>query len=463
MASKQIKDKLRPALKIIDPWLDYKLWYNRIPGLSFALLHKDKILFSKGYGWAEVRQKKKATKDTCYRIASISKVFTAISIMQLYEKGKLKLDDNVADHLSWFESDQDKAQNKITIRQLLSHEAGVVRDSEKPHWITDNFPTLEELKKQVKKDTVVYEPYERFKYSSFGFSILGQVVGEVSGLGYEKYIKKNIINKLNLQSTFPTLTEKVKNKLATGYGRDMRDGKEREAFPFPEAKAITPAAGLTSCASDLGKLLSSQFEGKDILLSDESKRLMHKKQAIREGKDKHYGLGYDIWDYEDMKIIGHTGGFQGYITATGMLAKKKIAIALLTNAIDAPAFELMKGTFKIVNYLLEDKVEISPENKTDLTKYEGSFCNRWEDVQFVDLNGQLVYFYPHYYNPMSKLAVLKPNQKNTFKIISGSGFDCVGEEVRFEFDKEGEIKKVYIGPTPYKPFSIKKRQKNEGN
>ncbi len=92
------QEKIECICKIVNIWLDYHQFIKKIPGLSIRNVLKDKIIFSKGYGFSNIEQKKKTTPETLYRIASISKIFTAISIIQLVESKKINLDDNVIKH-----------------------------------------------------------------------------------------------------------------------------------------------------------------------------------------------------------------------------------------------------------------------------------------------------------------------------------------------------------------------------
>src|SRR5712692_8318760 len=102
-----LTQQLDNATKIIDRWLAYKVYTERLPGLSIGVIYKDKVIFSKGYGYANVEKQIKASDTTCYRIASFSKVFTAVAVIQLFEQGKLHLDDRVQHCLPWFTSEHD--------------------------------------------------------------------------------------------------------------------------------------------------------------------------------------------------------------------------------------------------------------------------------------------------------------------------------------------------------------------
>src|SRR5262249_8541190 len=136
---------LRDAVRVIDGWLGYRRIRARIPALCVGIVSGDTVVFSRAYGHADEASRRKATPTTGYRIASISKVFTALAVMQLAERGAVRLDEHIAHYLPWMRATRDGSAGLITVRQLLSHTAGVERDGT-PHWVTDRFPTLAQLK-----------------------------------------------------------------------------------------------------------------------------------------------------------------------------------------------------------------------------------------------------------------------------------------------------------------------------
>ena len=294
---KNIPQYIKNAVKIVDKWVAYKRFFKRVPGIAVGIVFKDDLVFSNGYGYKDLRAKRQTTDKTCFRIASISKTFTATAIMQLVEKEKLHLDDKVQKYLHWFKSSKGKELDKVTIRQLLSHSSGVNRDGDTPHWEDDNFPDLENIKKQVKVGISIYSPIEKFKYSNLGFAILGEIVRVVSGKSYESYVTDQIIVPLQMTSTHPDMVGGTKDELATGYSMDI-PGKEREDFPFPNTKAMASATGFISNVVDLCKYLSAHFTKSNQLLGDEGKREMQRVHWMRKDKDEHYGLGFEIWKNE---------------------------------------------------------------------------------------------------------------------------------------------------------------------
>lgn len=448
-----VRRSLQNAIRIIDRWLDYQRVCNRIPGLSVGLVHGDEIVFANGYGYADVRRRRRATRATCYRIASISKVFTATAVMQLIERGTVRLEDRAQQYVPWLRSHQDKRLENVTIRQLLTHTAGVERDAF-AHWENDRFPMLEQLKMYVQHGRNVYAPLERWKYSNLGYAILGQIIAAASGQRYEDYVHAMILEPLRLRHTSPRITQATRRRLAVGYGRDIPD-RPRETFGNPETNAMCPATGLASNAVDLCTFMAAQFIGSRRLLSDLSKREMQRIHWVDGGGSNQYGLGCQLWTIEGTPIVGHSGGFQGFNTAIGMDTEKKIGVAVLTNAIDGPAQRLMRETFRVIHDCakLTGSPALPPRSRRSLHRYEGRFTGRWWDLEIVALGDRLVAYDPSNDRPLHEVYGLVHLGGTHFRIATGSGLGNLGEKVTFRFDSKGKLTALQWGPTSMKCVS----------
>ena len=185
----------------------------------------------------------------------ISKLFTSIAILQLRDQGLLRLDDPVSKHLSWFNIEQSYSDSPpITIRALLTHSSGLPRESDYPYWNAPqfNFPNREKVLEQLGHQKTLYPADRYFQYSNLGLTLAGEIVAAVSGQDYTTSVENNIIRPLGLTDTRPEMPENLYGtKLATGYSAMTRNGL-RNKLPFFNANAITPAAGFSSTADDLG-------------------------------------------------------------------------------------------------------------------------------------------------------------------------------------------------------------------
>ena len=434
-------EKINCALKIVDSWLSYYQFMRRIPGLSVGIVHKDKIIFKKGYGFSDLESKSRATHKTLYRVASISKLFTATAIMQLVEKEELALDDLACKYLPWLKS------KEVTLRQLLTHSSGLNRDGDTSHWTDYNFPSLGQIKKHVSKGAKTYEPIEKFKYSNLGYGLLGRVIESASGLSYEEYVQKNILEKVGMRNTYVDIKKDL--SIASGYGRNI-PGRSLKKFKGIDTKALDSATGFVSNAEDLCKFMSAHFFINK-LLSEKSRKEMQRVQWVEEDKENpiNWGIGFQISKVEGVKLVGHGGHFPGFITKIAF--DGEFGVAILTNSLSANTSELINGVFHTIHFIMNN-FGAKAAKKSDLKKYEGRFYTESADIEFVEINNSLNFIYPAFSMPLKFLSKLKKKKGNVFSIETGSNFDYIGEDVEFEFDKSNKISKVKIGPNVALPF-----------
>jgi len=440
--------------KIIDIWLPYKIKYDQIPGLSVGITYKGKLVYQAGFGYAGLDPKRKATPKTCYRIGSISKMFTTIAILQLCEQGKLNLDDSVEKYLPWFKAKNKKTNSSnITIRQILSHTAGIFRDGTTPHWITDKFPNAKELKDQVSIKTIVFENLTRFKYSNYGFALLGEIIKKASGQNYNQYVNEHIIKKLKLKNTAPDLSEKFFNRLATGWSKVIPDEK-RQKFKHIKTKAYSPATGFISNVVDLAKFLSAlsfNCKNKNDLFNRESKKEMFRKYWETGREDEFYGLGNIIYKIQGRKIIGHSGGFPGFTSRIALDIKNDIGVITLSNSNNLSVGFINSSILETIYNLFDKKDKYIKGNKKlpNKKRYQGIYRSRWGDICVVDTEENLVAFNPATNSPIEYGTLLRPIGKHKFIIETKSGFDSLGEIAEFIFsDKSKRVKKLMWGPAP---------------
>ena len=211
-------DLLREALAYVDSWLEYRVWKLRAPGAQVAVWFDGEIQFSKAYGVSNIGTGEKLTTAHLFRVASHSKTFTATAVMQLVEAGKLRLDDTAG---SWI-SELKEAGSPLadaTVRELVSHSAGVIRDGvDSTFWAHSRpFPDEAELLELSMREGAVRQPEATFKYTNIGFSLLGLIIGKAAGSSYNEYVKTAIIEKLGLRNTGPELDEARLSEYAGGH------------------------------------------------------------------------------------------------------------------------------------------------------------------------------------------------------------------------------------------------------
>ncbi len=437
---------LATLARILGLWLPLKIRYDDTPGISVAVAHKGKTVYAKGFGYADLEKKIRATADTKYRIASISKMFTAVAIMQLQEKGRLKLSDPISKYLPWFEGKNEVGNlNKITIKQLLSHSSGIIRDGRSGCWENDKFP--KSLERITGPDDVIFKSPARFKYSNHGYAILGEVIKEVSGIPYGEYVKKFVTKPLSLKNTSPDLPSKSQKNLAKGYTRFV-PGQKITAFKHVPTNAYASATGFVSTAGDVAKFLSFLVSKNSTkVLSYKSKKAMMRPWATN-NKDTKYGFGMELDRVSKRWVVGHSGGFAGFILEAVADSKNELVAVVLTNRLGASAFDIAMSVLGFFYYLL-DAPHTAKKIKNSV-RYEGVYRNRWSDSVVIGLPAFLFRFSALSNRPYKNPGVLVPKSGNQFTVKEDGGFSSIGETAIFDKFKKGKAQRMSISGAPLK-------------
>lgn len=430
----------------IKDWLSFRYEQGDIPGMVVAIYQDGKIVFNEAYGYADLEKKVKMTPEHIFRIASHSKTFTAVAIMQLQEKGKLRVDDYVVGYIPWLKQHKDKRWQKVTIRQLLSHGAGVIRDGlDNNYWqLYRSFPNDEQFKKDILEADLVLDNNIKMKYSNYGYSLLGYVVQAASGQPYNQYVTEHIVEALGLKDTGPELSRKIETRLVTGYSAP-NFGKKRKPIAHIDTKAMSPATGFYSTAKDLCAYFAAHMISSGKLLDDESKKEMQRThwgaENVREKTE--YGLGLEIEYADDIKLFGHGGGFPGHITNSYFWPEEKVIVVVLTNGMRSGVGGISKGIIKTIKYV---KSKDAPPK--ELARFRGSFMSLWSTIDFIPIGKKLLAISPDTWEPFEYPDELKKIDTNTFKIIKADSFGNEGEFVHFNVNKSGKIESVkYAGQT----------------
>ncbi len=438
------------AIKYIDSWLEFRYSHLEMPGFVVAIRHKNKLLFNKAYGLANLERKEALTINHLFRIASHSKTFTATAIMQLQEQGKLSIDDPAVKYVSWLREHSDKRWQEVTVRQLLSHSAGVIRDGlDCDYWAVERpFPNFEEFKKELLRADLVIDNNTKLKYSNYGYTLLGYVIKAASGEEYNKYVKHHIVDELELKNTGPEFDEALKDKYVTGYSRRDLD-KQRLPIVNIDTRAMSAATGFYSTAEDLCEYAAAQFWSSDKLLNKESKKEMQRTHWSNKFADENeeYGLGFELEGIDERRVVGHGGNFPGQITKTFFDPKEELAVVVLTNCIDGSAKAINKGIIKLMDWLQKNSEEKSSH---DLQRFEGRFMTLWTVIDVLAAGDKIVTVEPDSWELFKEAEELEYVDDKTLKIKKASSFSSEDELIHYEFDANGSAKKiVYAGATMF--------------
>jgi len=442
--------RVKTALEAARIWLEAQRAYDRIPGVSAAIVYDQQVLWSAGYGYIDLSKKTPATASTIYSICSISKLFTSIAVMQLRDAGKLRLDDPVEKFLPWFKIQKTAPQGpEITIEGLLTHASGLPRESEYPYWTAPDyaFPTREQVKEKIASQQTLYPAEAHFQYSNLGLTLAGEVVAAASGQPYDEYVKSHILGPLGLTGTTPEIpADQRGNRLATGYSILTREG-EPKAMPFFQVRGIAPAAGYASTAEDLARFASWQFRlldtGVTEILKANTLREMYRIHWVEPDFETTWGLGFSVWRRDGKIFVGHGGSCPGFRSAVLFRPEEKVAAIFLSNAHEAASEAFAQCLYDIVAPAIKDAVKNpSAAKKPDpkLNKYLGSYSAwngemavlRWGDgLAVLDLPTM---------NPAKSIVKFKKTGDHTFRRVRDD--EELGEEIVFEMGPDGRAARL---------------------
>lgn len=381
--------RVREATALLDKWLDAQRAYGRIPGLTGAVVHDQDVIWQGASGFADIDRKLAASPSTLFSICSISKLFTSIAVLQLRDRGLVRLDDPVEKYLPWFDIKRTYPESgAITIEGLLTHASGLPREAAFAYWSPPSFefPTRQQVIDALSSEETLYPSETFFQYSNLGLTLAGEIVSSASGTPYADYARANVLTPLGLADTYPEIPLQEKGRrMATGYGALTRDGT-RAPLPLFTAKGIAPAAGYASTALDLARFASWQFRllarGGSEVLGANTLREMQRVHFVDPSWETTWGLGFSVTRGADNKtFVGHGGSCPGYQTQFLMQVDEKLAMVAMSNAMDVNAGALARGMYEIiaptVKAALADTSRTVKSLDAALERYLGTYANAW--------------------------------------------------------------------------------------
>jgi len=436
------RPNVKGALAAIDAWIEGNQIYDQIPGISVGIVHNQELLWSKGYGYANLQSRRPADADTLYSVCSISKVFTAIGIMQLRDQGQLYLRDPVNKHLDWFDIEQQfERSGPVTIKGLLTHSSGLPREARFDYWANDlDFPTREQLINTVGEQETLYPAHRYFQYSNLGYSLAGEIIQALSGQDYVEYMQANVLDPLGLSDTRTYYPEEMRGQqLAIGYDGLVRS-QTREPTDAFFTKAITPAAGYTSSVNDLAKFIIWQhkllYGGQATVLSPITLEEMHRVHWVNPDWSTTWGLGFVARRQGDSTIVGHGGACPGYQTNFSMDVDKRLGVVVLTNAGDGQPTRIANNIITTLGSELEKPAPNPEEEIPDFSAFEANFSNQhWGGETAVRQWGEELVTISI---PSQSLQVQKLKHDENNRFYRENDIELRSAVVSFEVDQNGE-------------------------
>lgn len=431
---------LKAALDYIPQWLEYQMRESEQPGCVIAIVHKDKVVLERAFGYADIVGRTPLTPRHRFRVASHSKSFTAAGIMKLREEGKLGLDDRIGHYVEGLHPQIAAAR----IGQLLSHGAGIVRDgSDSGQW-QDRRPFLSaaELLADLAEAPVV-EPNTRFKYSNHGYGLAGLVIEAVTGTPYCSWIKQAIIDPAELDETEPDMPVADGVPFAHGHSAKLPLGR-RVVIPGDNpTNALASATGFVSTARDLARWFAQLGPAaKESVLTVASRREMVRGQwrNPHSSIERYYGLGIQSGQTAEWDWFGHGGAFQGFATRTVALPDPALAVSIVSNAVDGLADQWMDGAIHILANFAKRGAPTG-----EVCDWTGRWWRLWGAIDLVPMGGKVVVAAPSLPNPFTDASEILVSGADHGRVTLAPGLGRHGENVLRVRGRDGRIEEVWMG------------------
>ena len=333
--------EFEPVLKQFEALLAEGVVADSVGAISAGVVVGDQLIWAKGFGMADRERGIPADAETIYRTGSISKSFTAVVLAQLAEQGVLDLDDPVEKYLPVIEylTDKPEGTEPITLRQLASHTAGLIREPRLPRAAAGPIEVWEDkIIASIPFTAFQSPPGERYSYSNIGFGMLGLTISRAAEIPFIELVCDLIFDPLGMASSTFIITPGLEGRLSTGY-QVRRDGTINSEFPALEHAGRgykVPNGGIYSTVGDLARFISGMTgTSRTPILSEAGRKEMQIFQtpiSVRSADSTGYGLGFSLRVTEEgLHLVSHGGSVAGYNAHMVFDPVSTIGVVLLRN------------------------------------------------------------------------------------------------------------------------------------
>jgi CubicO group peptidase (beta-lactamase class C family)/D-alanyl-D-alanine dipeptidase len=335
---------------LLAEYIEHQIADKGIPSIAIALIDGNQVVWANAFGIANLETGERATVDTIYRVGSISKLFTDIGIMQRVERGEIDLDAPITNYLPEFQP-ENPFETPITLRQLMSHRSGLVREPPVGNYFDATGTSLAETVASLNPTRIVYAPQSQTKYSNAGIATVGYVLEHLSGEPFAEYLKHAVLDPMGLEdSAFapnPEIDRRLAHALMWSY-----DGR---TFPAPAFElGMSPAGSMYSTVLDMARFMGVMFnDGMGLegpVIQPETLAAMFEPQFSTDEEPSNYGIGFRIGELEGHTTYGHGGAIYGFATALRFIPDQQLGVVVaasmdvvnsVTNRITDLALEMM--------------------------------------------------------------------------------------------------------------------------
>lgn len=336
----------------VDKFVNDMMTLYGIPGAAVALVQDGKVVYTKGYGYRNAETKDPVTENTLFQVGSVTKSFTALTILELVHQGKLDLDKPIADYLPDLKLATPELPKKLTLRYLLTMSSGLPRDD--LGWYLGNLKARQEVIDAMVKIQPTADVGKVWQYCNQNFVLAAYVLEKITGQSWESFVAANVFKPLGFTATDIGDDAQKTKDYAFPHGFDLLKGYVTIPF-FKNIASVGPAGAINANAVDMGRYLQFQVgdgkAGDTTLVSPEELKLMHTGfidmstgaegqllQQLMLGTNHSYAMGWWSEKYRDVNIVSHDGSIDGFMSSASLAPDQKAGVFLMVNIGNATSF-----------------------------------------------------------------------------------------------------------------------------
>ena len=297
---------------------------KKVPGLAITVSKNNEILWSEGYGYAQLKKRIKVNpNETLFRVGSVSKPIAAVGLLKLVEEGKIALDSSIYNYLPYFP----KKKYDFSVREIGGHLSGI-RNYKGNEFKLNKPLSIKEGIDLFKEDSLLFKPGTQYLYTSFNWNLISLAIQEQAKLPFEDYIRQNILEPLNMNNTVPDVSDDSLENKAQFY---QKVGRRRfKKVPKVHNFYKLAGGGYLSTAADLNTFGNALLNQK--LCSYEQLKPFVSSQTLTDGTLTYYGIGFQAsYDHRGRPFYGHVGNGLGGYGIFYVYPKSNVVITLLMN------------------------------------------------------------------------------------------------------------------------------------
>jgi CubicO group peptidase (beta-lactamase class C family) len=345
------------SYRALDDYLRHELQRLHIPGAAVVVVRGDSLVHGATFGRAD-ESGRAVTLETPFAIGSLTKSVTALAVMRLVSDGRVALDSPVATYLPWFHPAGECDSARVTIRHLLNQNSGIPSYAGRMDWALPDTSAaaLERDARRLATVTLVHEPGTTFEYSNANYLLLGEVIQEVSGASYERYIDERILTPLGMTKSFSSRTAAERSGMTRGHG--LWFGQPVAAAKALFIRSNLPAGELVASAADMVRYLSVHLGGGRTLLPAAAIDELHRPVSPLTAQWS-YAMGWMSGTLGGETVLWHNGLVPYYYAFMAVVPGRRLGIVVLTNAgnlLDLP--RLNRTAFGALARLIPGEVDL---------------------------------------------------------------------------------------------------------